>query len=205
MRQRWNGPYRFFLAAVVLTALAPLLIGWSGRWLAVGTQCSERADAMVVLAGAPEYHTRTRWAAELFDRGLAPTVLLTNDGLLGPWDPATQRNPLYVERAWEALVRAGVPAEQIIVLPSAVNGTRDEALVLREYVEHQPLRSLLIVTSPYHARRAKWIFRETLPASGPEVRACAVPLRLQGWWIPPADVRAILSEHVKGIGYRILY
>src|SRR5687768_10298377 len=112
------------------------------------------ADAIVVLSGSSTYVERAQKAAQLFHEGRAPLVLLTDDHTRGGWSSAQQRNPFFVERAIDELIKRGVPAERIRIVPGIASNTRSETLLVKEYAASQSLRSVLVVTSWYHSRRA---------------------------------------------------
>lgn len=169
-----------------------------------------RADALVVLSGSGAYLERTGEAARLFREGRAPLVVLTNDNQTGGWSVAEQRNPLFVERAAAELERAGVPRESIKVLPQPVAGTHDEAVLLRSYAEAHDLRSLLVVTSAYHSRRAWWTLRRVFRGGGVEVGIKPVAPGWQTpppsrWWWHSEGWRAVATEYVKQIYYWLHY
>lgn len=195
-------------AAVALAAWS--LAAWgAARWLVVAEEV-ERADAVAVLGGAASYVERTRHAARLFREGRGGVVALTNEGLAGGWSQDEQRNPLFVERAADELRRAGVPAERIEVLPGVVTSTHDEAVALRAYAESRGWRTLLVVTSGYHSRRALWTLRKVFEGS-----AVAVGLSPAGphgdgprewtWWLTPRGWQLVGGEYVKLIYYRWRY
>jgi uncharacterized SAM-binding protein YcdF (DUF218 family) len=115
-----------------------------------------------------------------------------------------------VERAAAELRRAGVPAERIEVLPRVVNGTHDEAVLLREYAAAKGLRSLLVVTSAYHSRRALWTLRRVFERSGVAVGLSAPPPdgatpSPATWWLSARGWREVAGEYLKFIYYRLHY
>src|ERR687883_415446 len=111
-----------------------VLLSWvAARVLIVHSAPAHAVDALVVLAGSDTYKERTRWAARLFNEGLAPKIILTNDGLRGGWSIIEQRNLFFFERATQELQRAGVPADKIEVIPQTVSSTYEEAERVREY------------------------------------------------------------------------
>ena len=170
----------------------------------------ERTDALMVLAGSAAYVERTARAAELYREARAPAVILTNDGQLSGWSNESQNNPTFVERARRELVRAGVPNENIEVLPRRVGSTHDEALLLKEYVDERHLRSLLVVTSAYHSRRALWTFRRAFEGSGVAVGVSKAGPGSQTpapgtWWLSPRGWQSVAGEYVKMVYYRLSY
>ena len=98
---------RFVLAAVVVW----ILLAWAAAEGLIVRASLAHADAIVVLSGSNAYVERTARAVELFREGRAPLVVLTNDDTRGGWSNALQRNPYFVERASEELLKGGVPAE----------------------------------------------------------------------------------------------
>lgn len=208
--QRKKEGLRRFLRAAAVALLAWSIIAWGmARALVVRAELAH-ADALVVLAGAGAYKERTRRAAQLFAEGRAPKILLTNDNLRGGWSTEQQRNPYFVERAFDELRRAGVPAASIEVLPEAVSSTHDEALRLREYADAHQLRSLLIVTSLYHSRRALWtlrrVFREDATVIGLDTAETgdeAPPAST--WWLHAEGWRAVALEYPKFVYYWLRY
>jgi len=169
-----------------------------------------RADAIVVLAGSAAYLERTHLAAKLYTESRAPKIILTNDAEQGGWSNELQRNPYFVERAVDELTRTGVQANDIEVLSQPISTTYDEAQIVREYARTHELRSILIVTSAYHSRRALWIFRRLFDGSGVEVGLVAVPPGEQTptpafWWLQLRGWRTVAGEYPKLVYYWFKY
>ena len=201
----------------ILRACALLLIVWAllawvaARSLIVRAELAH-ADALVVLSGSSEYVERTRWAAQLFREGRAPLVVLTDDNQRGGWSSEQQRNPYFVERAFEELRRADVPAEKIVVVPLPPNAssTYDESLTLRDYATAHGLRALLVVTSAYHSRRALWTLRRVFRGSDVTVGLNPVATGQQSpapaaWWLDRRGWQTVATEYPKLIYYWLRY
>lgn len=199
-----------------LIALA-LLFGWefaawgAASWLIVREDLPGRADAIMVLSGSAAYAERAQHGALLYRAGRAPRIVLTNDGLRGGWSQSEQRNPFFVERAAAELRQAFVPGEAVEVLPGHVNSTYDEALALRTEAQRRGWKSLLVVTSGYHARRARWTFRRVFEESDgiavgldPAAPNEQTPSPLF-WWLQPEGWQMVAGEYVKLIYYRWHY
>jgi uncharacterized SAM-binding protein YcdF (DUF218 family) len=152
----------------------------AARWLIVSAPL-ERADAIVMLSGGSTFVERAELAARLYREGHAAKIILTNDNYLGGWSNTLQRNPFYYERAVARLRLAGVPASAIEVIPDPVYSTYDEAVLLRGYSDSHALKSILIVTSAYHTRRARRTFQHIL---GSQVRAIGIVGAAPGWQAP---------------------
>jgi uncharacterized SAM-binding protein YcdF (DUF218 family) len=169
-----------------------------------------RADALVVLSGSGAYVERTQYAAQLFAEERAPKIILTNDSERGPWSEEEQRNLTFAERATAELRRGGVTADRIEVLPDAVSSTYTEALALRRYAAEHGLRSILVVTSAYHSRRALWTLRHVFQGSGVEVGLEAVAPGQQSprpatWWWHLTGWQMVAPEYPKLIYYWLHY
>jgi uncharacterized SAM-binding protein YcdF (DUF218 family) len=168
------------------------------------------SDAIVVLGGSSTFVERNQYTAELFREERAPRILLTNDGLQGGWSTKDNRNPYFVERALRELQIAGVPSDKIEVLPQITSSTYDEAVLLRQYAESHSLRSVLVVTSAYHSRRAIWTFRRVFDGSGVEIGIMSPPAGWQTpppatWWLHKNGWSLVAGEYTQLVYYYFKY
>lgn len=100
----------------------------------------------------------------------------------------------------EILLRKGVPAARIRLFGNGIASTADEALTFsREYPAAG--KRVLVVTSRYHARRARMIFRRFLPQA--EVRVAATPYepRRARWWKDKFLAEEVFLEAAKTVYY----
>lgn len=172
----------------------------------------ERAEAILVLSGSSVYLERTRKAAELFKKGIAPKIFLTDDGVKGGWNQELRRNPFFVERARWELINQGVPEDAIEVLPGAAKSTRDEAAILEKAVKERNLKSVLLVTSGYHTRRSLWTFERVLQNNNHsiEIGIESPPAGLQTpppdyWWLSAQGWQSVAGEYLKTVYYWVYY
>jgi uncharacterized SAM-binding protein YcdF (DUF218 family) len=187
-----------------------VLLAWLGaRWLLVQADL-DHADAIVVLSGSSSYLERTRQAAELYQAGRAPKIILTNDNQLSGWSNELERNPLFAERAFQELQRLGVPADRVEILQQPVASTHDEALLIHAQSGQRKFKSIIFVTSPYHSRRALWTLRRVF--AGEDVAIGLLPAavnshtpRPQTWWLSWSGWRAVGFEFPKLVYYWIRY
>ncbi len=195
-------------AAAFVLALA-VLAGPIARFLIVRAELA-RADVVVVLSGSSMYDERVRHGISVLQEGQAKTIVLTNDGLRGRWSRRRQANLTSVERARDAILDAGVPEQQFVVLKPRVHSTFDEAVTVRRFAEAGGIRNVLVVTSPYHSRRALWVFRRVLEPAGVRVGIDS-PLpgeqspRAGEWWLSRVGWHSVALEYVKLVYYRIKY
>lgn len=202
--RRWNA--RRVLKWLVLVILIWEVVAWvAARALIVNVPLVS-ADAIVVLSGSSSYVERTEKAAELYHGGRAPRVLLTNDDTRGGWSSAQQRNPYFVERATGELIKGGVPANKIAVVPGVASGTYNESLLLKDYASTHGLRSVLVVTSAYHSRRALRSLRHSFAGTRTTIGLEAAPAQSTAfWWLQLDGWRDVAGEYVKLVYYRINY
>lgn len=185
------------LAVVGRLFWLPLL----GRFLVVADSLRP-SDAVVALAGGgPE---RIGHAAAIFHQGYAPRLVVTQMPVILPGVRAT-----YAELARQEAIWQGVPEERILVAPGTVESTHDEALALREMAQERGWSALLVVTDPYHTRRARWIWRDTLRGSGVSVAVRPVEdagYDPEAWWQSTDSLRETWTEYLKLalhlVGYR---
>ena len=207
-KRRWNS--RKVIKCVLILIVAWSILAWLGARALIVSAPLASADAIVVLSGSSAYLERTQKAAELYRDGRAPLVLLTDDHTRGGWSSAQQRNPFFVERATEELIKAGVPAEKIKIVPGVASNTRYETSLIKEYALAKGIRSVLVVTSTYHSRRALRSLRQLF--AGTEVAVGLEPAPIGPltpspvfWWLQPEGWRTVGVEVVKLIYYWLKY
>jgi uncharacterized SAM-binding protein YcdF (DUF218 family) len=108
--------------------------------------------------------------------------------------------------AW--LRSRGISADRLVVLPQRVQNTLDEALAVAAFRRTRPIRRLVIVTSPYHARRALAVFTSVL---GDHVRVGLLPAtddspaRPARWWMAGYDRAYVSYEWAALAWYALKY
>lgn len=168
----------------------------------------QKADAILVLAG--EFPGRVLEAATLYKEGYAPLVILSRDEQspeietlremgIGP-DQAPSKND--VNR--RVLGLAGVPEQNIRLLPNIITRTANEAPESLKYIRRLGgIQKLLVVTSRSHTRRAGKIFRKAYQGSGVEVRMRGdrkSGLDPNRWWAINLQRRAVAYEWMARVG-----
>jgi uncharacterized SAM-binding protein YcdF (DUF218 family) len=123
----------------------------------VADEPAEHADVIVVLSDDNYAGDRAAHAADLYRMGLAPQVVASGR-LLRPYAGIAEM----IERDLES---RGVPAVSIVKFPHRAANTREEAEALRVLAASRGWKRVLVVTSNYHARRARFIFGRVFPPS----------------------------------------
>lgn len=169
----------------------------------------EKADAILVLSGSSVYKERTQEAAILYKKGVAPRVLLTDDGGYAGWSHKERRNPPFVYLARQSLIAHGVAEEDIETLEPQVTGTIWEARNLKAKVEKEDWSTVLLVTSSYHTRRTLKTFTEIIGgrvnigiSASPTGDQTPTPFT---WWLSAKGWRVVGGEYVKFIAYWLYY
>ena len=187
-----------------LLAIRLFVLPGIGRFLVVSDPLPMRADAIVVLAGAPD--ERLADAAHLFGRGLAPLVVLTRErrptGAIA-LDRSGVRLPETHDLSWDALRALGVPDDRIVTLRRRASSTSSEALVIARHACRHGLRRLIVVTSPSHTRRSRLILRRALPADADlSLRpASAAYFPASRWWRRRHVAKHVLFEYQKLLNF----
>ncbi|MEI8289909.1 MAG: YdcF family protein [Verrucomicrobiota bacterium] len=141
--------FRIAKVALLLAALVALVAGvawfYPEKFLCVDSG-PVSADVIVILGGGQ--HERPQRAAELFQRHAAPRIIISGAG-----DNEINR---------QILIRAGVPAAAIEVESESAN-TRENAGFTLKLLRAEKVRSVILVTSWYHSRRALMTFKHFAP------------------------------------------
>jgi uncharacterized SAM-binding protein YcdF (DUF218 family) len=115
----------------------------------------EKSDAVIELSVDNFYADRATRAAELYREGLAPVVVAS--GLrLRPYAGIA-------ELMEHDLFERGVPKDKILRYPHDAENTREEAEALAKLAVQKNWKRVIIVTSNYHTRRTRYIFRRVFP------------------------------------------
>ena len=150
------------LLAGIYLARHPLL-RFAGESLVVEDPL-EKSDAIIILSDDNFYADRATRAAEIYRQALAP-VVVASGVRLRPYAGIA-------ELMSHDLFDRGVPKDSIITFPQDADNTREEAEALKKLLQAKRWKSVIIVTSNYHTRRAKYICGKVF-GSGITVRMAA--------------------------------
>ena len=200
-----------FLLVVALILLshyrAPILT-YLGNYLIVQHPL-ENADLIVCMAGEPV--ARGLAAAELYKKGLAPRVLITREELPDGYEDLKEGKIHYPETRDLLIMMLqglGMPRSACLTSDHFVGSTFEEAKMVREYVQGQGYRSLIIVTSPYHTKRTWLTFKKLFEKDG--VKIMMAPshyseFRSDDWWKTNKYIKKVIIEYQKLIYYTVKY
>jgi len=186
---------RVLLAAGCAGVILVLILFFGvGRWLVVEDPL-EKARAIAVLSG--RMPLRAIEAAKLYRQGYAPEVWLTHSS-----EPGETLKGMGISFAGEdyytarVLVHEGVPPEAIHVLEPPVVNTADEIKVLAAALAAEKDRTVILVTSRPHTRRARLLWRKLAAGQGRAiVRASSDDsFDPEHWWRTTNDALDVLRE-----------
>lgn len=172
-----------FAAGIVATVAA--LVG-IGHALAVEDPLRP-ADAIVALSG--DTGARMQTAVDLWKRRYAPVVIFAG----ASEDPNSVASGEIMKRQAVAL---GVPDRAILVEPAS-NTTEENAREVAILMKERGFVTAILVTSPYHQRRAADLFARELGPAG--MRFTNYPARdpdwdPNTWWLQePARTRTVVE------------
>jgi uncharacterized SAM-binding protein YcdF (DUF218 family) len=158
-RRRWRRRLVRIVGVLVVLAVAYLAVTFIQVWRASSQDGAQPADAIVVLGAAqydgrpsPVLEARLERALELYEAGLAPTIVVTGGRQDG--DTFTEATTGY---NW--LVEEGVPGEAIL---KEVQGrsTYESLAATARFLRDSDVVEVVLVTDGYHALRVSGIARE---------------------------------------------
>jgi uncharacterized SAM-binding protein YcdF (DUF218 family) len=116
-----------------------------------------QSDVLIVLGDDNYAGDRAFHAADLYREGIAPVVVASGRLL--------RKNASMTDLMEHDLESFGVPATAIVKLTHRAENTREEAVEAARLIQSRGWKRVMIVTSNYHARRARFIFGRVLPSS----------------------------------------
>ena len=168
----------------------------AGQWLVLA-QPLQKARAVVVLGGDVPF--RAEEAGALYLQGWAGEVWLTQ-GAIHKQDRELARlgvsKPPEFEYSRQVLLKLGVPALAIQVIPGHVEDTLEEVRAIAQYARSAPEAPLILVTSKYHTRRVSVIWRKVIRGKPSAIvhYTAQDPFDPPHWYSNSADALAVFRE-----------
>jgi uncharacterized SAM-binding protein YcdF (DUF218 family) len=157
----------------------------------------QSGDVIHVIAG-PDY--RTDYGIHLYKQGHGKLIFFS-----GGW--CTLHKEKHGRRAKQRAFAQAIPSEAIAIDDSKVMSTYAEVLRLKKFMARSqiPIRSIIVVSDPYHMWRARWTYRQVM---GDEIglEMAPVPFELSPhqsqWWKHEMSRQHVMNEYLK-IAYYI--
>ena len=197
----------FFLLVIIYSLLAyyhaPIL-KYLGSYLIVKHQ-AQKSDLIVCLAGRNV--ERGLAAADAYQKKLASRIFMTREELPDGHESLREKGIIYPESAdllTMILTKMGVPGSAILISDRPAKSTFDEAKIVKDLVKEKGFRSLILVTSPVHTRRAWLTYRKLFEKD--DIRILVFPspyskFNPENWWKERKYVREVIIEYEKLIYY----
>jgi uncharacterized SAM-binding protein YcdF (DUF218 family) len=167
--------------------LSPDDLGRCGARPDESTGC-QAADAVIAISGG-DTAARTAGAIELYRNGWAELLIFSGAAL-------DKSGPSNAEVMRDIAINAGVPEEDIIIDRAAAT-TRQNAENTAEILASYRVKQAILVTSPYHQRRAVLEFRRAAPAVDFRSRPASDNTWDKLWWLSPYGWFLAFSEIFK--------
>jgi uncharacterized SAM-binding protein YcdF (DUF218 family)/glycosyltransferase involved in cell wall biosynthesis len=189
-RARGRVAAMWLAAAVVYVALFHTSLVWTlAEPLRVSAQ-PERADAVVVLAGGMGesgqagggYQERVKTAVDMYKAGYAPNMVFVSGYTFAFKEAEIMR---------DLALASGVPASAIVLETDAAN-TYDGIVHVSGRLRDHGWHHVLLVSSPYHMRRALAVWA----AQAPDMQVVPMPVPVSQFY---AHDRGAKLEQIRGI------
>jgi uncharacterized SAM-binding protein YcdF (DUF218 family) len=148
----------------------------------------ERSDAILVLSDDNFYADRATRASQIYRQGLA-RIVVASGRRLRPYAGVA-------ELIEHDLVERGVPKDKILRVAHDADNTREEAIELARIAKQKKWRSVIVVTSNFHTRRARYIFSHVFPEDV-RIRISGAPdgdFDPERWWEKRISVKDLARE-----------
>jgi len=187
---------------VVILILAFILVPRMGVFLVVDHELRE-ADAMVVLMGSVP--VRTLEAVDLYEEDYSEKMLLVRSSP-GGRELLEEKGitlPGHAEQTEMVANELGVEEENIVVLEGGAGSTREEAIIIKSYLEEETeIESLILVTSSFHTRRSYAIFSNIFDTLERDIELISRASRYDAfqakrWWKDRESAKQVAFEYLK--------
>jgi uncharacterized SAM-binding protein YcdF (DUF218 family) len=148
------------------------------------------ADAIVILGDDNYSGDRATRAAELLKAGWAPRIVASGR-YLRPYASIAELEE-------HDLTARGVPASAIVRFAHRAENTREEAVAIGQLTSSRRWKRIILVTSNFHTRRARYICERTFPP-GTVLRVVAArdsDFDPDNWWRTRMGIRLFAHELV---------
>jgi uncharacterized SAM-binding protein YcdF (DUF218 family) len=160
----------------------------------------EKADAIFVLSGGAL--ERGEHAASLFKKDISNHIVVTGENLPNDFkvvgiDSSESR----LSRM--QLIKSGVKASNITLLEKGTS-TKEEAEVILKYCRANGLKKVVIVSTLFHTRRVKQVFKRKFRKQGIEILISGASSSMYNekeWWKSEYGLLALNNEYVKQLYY----
>ncbi len=159
---------------------------------------SKGANAVIILSGGRM--TRTPKGLDLWQKGFAPLIFLTNEQPRNSNYQHLEISNLEFAKRVAAQSNANVPWAVIPSISGGGTSTFDEAVDTLRLAKERDWRRIIIVTDHFHTRRALYAFEKVFDKSGIEVQVGAANNEIfdaTNWWTSDIGISSFVLETIK--------
>jgi len=196
-KKKKNGLQKFVILFVILFC-SIFLFRTLGSYLIVSNEL-EYANAIVVLSGGDE--SRMQEALELYNQNYSNLIILTETG-----DVVEGYDYLHSFDMRIELLNNGVPSGNILMTDQVATSTQEEAEAVKRLLTNRQLVSCIVVTDPYHTRRAYTIFRDVFADTGIKVMIHPTSphwFSANTWFLKIKGWHFVVLEYIKYLSYQL--
>ncbi len=167
-----------------------------GKYLVFQTALKP-ADVIVVLGGGEK--ERAYQGIKLFKEKYAKKIIFTGEKLDVPFLEEVH----WAQLAKKEAVLNGIEEKDIIIVLES-HSTYDDALLIKKIVKKYEFKSLIIVTEPYHIKRAFFVFKKRFKKSAVNLMFYPVQdswFSANNWWFSEKGLVRVNNEYIKFIYY----
>lgn len=177
------------LLVIALVSIAMLFIDFTYKTFSY-RQRAVKADAIVVLAGGKG---RVEEGIRLYQEGKGEWLYFIGAG------PTVRKSDLYPSKP-------GMRSADGVILEKASRNTLENAIISREMIMKKNVRSIILITSRYHMKRASILLRNSLPK---DVAIYPFPVDSnnlkEAWWRHGGSFNLLFSEFYKYFVFRAFF
>ncbi len=199
---------QLLVALVIALVLLTVAVKSAPRWLPSisGFLITEDplapSDLIVVLSGSvPD---RPRYAAVLYQRGLAPRLLCASS-MVPEYLQVAGPSLTHAELSATVLLKMNIPEKDILVLNQSTS-TFEELIIVRDLMLERKWKRVILVSSPYHLRRIRLTWNHLSEETSLEAIVRGTPyarFHRDTWWRYEGDLLSVQNEYAKIAYYEL--
>jgi len=200
---------------IIVTGIIVLLyfsraswLGYLGHSLVVDDP-SATADVAIVLTTGVDYLPRLLQAAQLYRDKRVKKVMINGNRKTDAIRQLEKQGFIpackWSENSLRILEMHGVPRQQVwAVSAENVFDTVSEAQTIKPFLINNGVSSVIITTSKFHSRRARYVWRKVMGTEEGIYTSAATddPFDLDRWWQHGRQVKQVMGEY-GGMAYYI--
>lgn len=203
LKKKWIALIALLAIAIMLLLFRVSIMRSAGNFLIYKDNLKKVTYAFV-LSGGP--WDRGNEAVRIFNKGFTDTLVCTGENI--PHDfKALGLNMLESEITEKNMLNKSVPKAQIILLKKGTS-TQEESDEILNFCKARNTKSIIVISTDFHTRRIKQVFKNKFEKEGIEVIVWAAPSSsydAQNWWQSENGIIALNNEYIKQLYYLLKY